>query len=49
MVEDRVNNRLSKSSVEIKVDRSTWGEDKLVVFRRKLETLQLAVTINSYS
>ena len=44
MVEDRVDNLLSKYSVEIKVDQSPWGKDKVVVFRRKLEKLQLAMT-----
>ena len=43
MVEDRINNLLSKNSVEIKVDRSPWGGDKIVVFRRKLEKLLLAI------
>ena len=48
MVEDRVDNLLSKNSVEIKVGRSLCGEDKIVVFRRKLENLLLAIAVNSY-
>ena len=32
MVEDRVDNLQSKNSVEIKGDRSPWGEDKIMVF-----------------
>ena len=46
MVEDHVDNLLSKNLVEIKVDRSPWGEDKIVVFRRKLENLLLAIAVN---
>ena len=49
VVEDRVDNLLSKHSVEIKVDRSPRGEDNIVVFRRKLENLMLAIAVNSYS
>ena len=45
MVEDGVDNLLSKNSVEIKVDRSPWDEDKIVVFRRKLKNLQLAMAV----
>ena len=33
MVEDRVDNLLSKNSVEIKVDRSPCGEEKILVFK----------------
>ena len=47
MVEDHVDNPLLKNSVEIKLDRSPWGEDKIVVFRRKLENLLLALAVNS--
>ena len=46
MVEDRVDNLLSKKSVEIKVDRSPLGENKIVVFRGKLENLLLKMAIN---
>ena len=49
IVDDCADNLLSKNLVEIKVDRSSWGEDKIVVFRRKLENLLLAITLNSYS
>ena len=51
MVEDRVDNLLSKNSVEIKFDRSPWDEEKigLVVFRRKLENLLLVIAIKSYN
>ena len=49
MVEDPVDNLLSKNSVEIMVDRSPWGKDKIVVFRRQLENLLLAIAINSYN
>ena len=46
MVEDSFCNLLSKNYVEVKVDRSPWGEDKIVVFRRQLENLlQLTVTM----
>ena len=38
MVEDRVDKLLSKNSVEIKVDQSPRDEDKIVVFRTKLNT-----------
>ena len=46
MVENRVDNLLSKNSVGIKVDRSLWGEDKMVVFVRKLENVLLAIAVN---
>ena len=49
MVKDRVDNLLSKNSVEIKVDRSPWGEDKIVVFRRQLENQLFAITVNSFN
>ena len=49
MVEDLVDNLLSKNSVEIKVDRSPLGEDKIVVFRGKLENLLLAIAVNCYN
>ena len=49
MVEDRVDDPLSNKSVEIKVDRSPWCEDKIVVFRRKLENLLLVIASNSYN
>ena len=49
MVENRVDNLRTKNSVEIKVDRSQWGEDKIVVFRRKLENLLFVTAVNSYN
>ena len=49
MVKDRVDNLLSKNTVKIKVERLPWGKDKIVVFRRKLENLLLAIAINSYN
>ena len=49
MVEDGVDNLLTKTWVVIKVDRSPWGKDKIVVFRRILENLLLVIAINSYN
>ena len=46
MTEDRVYNLLWKKLVEIKVDRSPFGEDKIVVFRGKLENLLLVIAVN---
>ena len=46
IVEDRVDN-LSNNSVEVKVDRSSWGKDKTVAFRRKLENLLRALAVNT--
>ena len=48
-VEDGVDNLLLKNSVEIKVDRSLWGEDMTVVFRRKLDNILLVKAVNSYN
>ena len=42
IVEDHVDNLLSKNLVEIKDDRSPW------VFRRKLENQLLVIADNSY-
>ena len=48
-VEDRVDNLLSKNSVEVKPDQSPWGKG-LIVFRRKLENLLLVmIAVNSYN
>ena len=48
-VEDRVDNLLSKNSVEVKADQSPWGKG-LIVFRRKLENLLLVmIAVNSYN
>ena len=49
MNQDLVDSLLSKNSVEMKVGRSQWGKDKIVVFRRKLENLLLGIAINSYN
>ena len=49
MAEDRVDNLPSKNLVEINVDQSPWGEDQIVVFRRKLGNLLLVIAINSYN
>ena len=48
MVDDHVYYLLSKSSVKIKVDRLPWGEDYIVVVRRKSENLLLVIDVNSY-
>ena len=48
MVEDRVDNLVLKNLVEMKFDQSTWGEEMMVIFRRKLEDLLLAIAVNSY-
>ena len=48
MVKDHVDNLVEKT-VKIKVNRMPWGEDKIVVSRRKLENLLLAIAINSYN
>ena len=47
MVEDRIDYLLLKNSFEIKVDSSPWSEDKIVVFRRTMQNLLLAIAINS--
>ena len=51
MVEDHVDNPLSKNSVEMRVDRSPWGKDKIVVFRKKSENLDLlfVIAVKSYN
>ena len=49
MIEDHVDNLLLKNSVKIKVDRSPWGEDKIVVFRKTNENLLLVIAVNCYN
>ena len=49
IVEDCVDNLLLKNSVQIEVDRLPWREEKIVVFRRKLENLLLVIAMNGYN
>ena len=49
IVEDHVDNLLSKNLVKIRVDQSPWGKDLIVFLRRKLENLLLVIAVNSYN